>query len=86
MQAERQLEHYQTELKQGHWRTIFIACVTTLVASFLIARLVVPSSVWQLTDQQIQYLSFGQEVSMVWPNLSKKERDHLTDVADKIGK
>ena len=75
------LQRYQSELRSKDLKMIGLTAVTTLLTSLLIVFFLMPKPVMPITDQQIEYLKFGESLRYVWPKLSKTEQEHIKKLA-----
>lgn len=82
--AKSVLRDYQTEVITTQWKIIGIGAIVTILTCFLIFKLLMPSPMLPLSDKQIEYLHSGEMMELVWPKLSKKDKEHWEKLADKI--
>lgn len=80
-QAQRLLNDYQQEVINSQWKTILIAACTTVATCFLVVWLLMPKATLPLTTKQIDDLNNGQIIRLIWPTLSKEEKEHLNKLA-----
>ena len=80
--AEANLKVYQQEVIAWQWKVIGITMVTTLATCLLLVWLLIPKPTLPLSNEQIKYLNNGVLMEIVWPKLSKKEKDELMKLAD----
>jgi hypothetical protein len=84
--AERELTRYQQELTFNHWVAIAVSFFATMFTSLLIVWLLMPNPTLPLTPKQITYLNSGKAIELVWPKLSKTERQHLLNAFHQVDK
>lgn len=83
--AEKVLSAYQCEVAISQWKVIVIAALATIITCFFIVKFLMPAPAVPLTEEQIKYLQSGEMMALVWPKLSKKEREDWRNLAAEFG-
>ncbi len=71
---------YNQEISGQFWRTAMVATLASVVSGALMLLIlfkVMPKPVLPISDQQLEYLHTGQSLSVIWPRLTKPEKDRL---------
>ncbi len=82
-EANQILKRYQEREQKSLLVTMGITIGTAIITSLLIVWLLIPKPTLPLTDNQIADYQNGQLFSKIWPKLSKKEQNHLKELANK---
>lgn len=75
------LKHYQAEIKNSLLWTVCAAIAGSVITSLFIVWLLMPTPKLPLTDDQLNTFYNGQFFNEFWSKLSKKEQNHLKDLA-----
>lgn len=81
--ANEMLEKHQENEKNSLLITIALMIGASIASSLLIVWLLMPKPTLPLTDDQMGVYHDGQFLNDFWPKLSKKEQQHLTNLANK---
>ena len=74
--TKRTLMAYESEVVATQWKVIGISFFTTIVTSLLLVWWLIPRPTLPLDHQQLKQLEVGMMTELVWPKLSKQEKNH----------
>ena len=79
--SESVLSRYQSSMSWESWKMVAVSVVSSVFLALLIVFFCMPKPIIPLTDQQVEYLKFGESMRYVWPKLSKSEQEHIKKLA-----
>lgn len=79
--AGNTLSRYQATLDLTQWKIIGVTVFSTVLASLLIVKFLMPKPTVPLTNDQIATYQSGVILESVWPKLSTHQKQWILDVA-----
>jgi len=70
-------QQFEAQEQFAFWTSSAITVVTTLLASILIVKLLMPAPTSPLTNEQLATYQQSQLLQSFWPKLTKKEQERL---------
>lgn len=81
--AESLLTDYHDSLKISRWKMMGVSFLSSVIASLLIVKLLIPAPTLPLTEQQITSMAMGRLTNKIFYQLSEEEQRHWLNVAEK---
>lgn len=84
--ASHVLSRYQSSMGWESWKMVAVSVASSVFLALLIVFFCMPKPAIPITDQQLEYLKFGESMRYVWPKLSKAEQERIKKLAADVHK
>jgi hypothetical protein len=85
-ESESVLSRYQSSVRFANCKMVVVSVFSSLLFALLIVFFLMPKPVLPISDEQIEYLKFGESMRYVWPKLLKTEQEHIKKLAADVHK